>query len=74
MEPGADPKPEAAGLRALQVLPPRCLPGVAELLFAREAGGKSSLHRQLPECGLGLNPSHGLGISVSLADEHLQEP
>lgn len=39
-----------------------------------EAGGKLSLHLRPPVLGLGLGPSHGLGISVSLADKHLQEP
>ena len=27
-----------------------------------------------PPCSDGADSSHGLGISVSLADEHLQEP
>lgn len=75
METGADPEgPEAEGLRALQVQLQGCLPVCAELLFTREVGWQVQLAPVAPLLGLGLSPSHGLGISVSLADEHLQEP
>lgn len=70
----ADPL-QAGGRRssskaAFQFLPSCCLPGEA----GRGEGGTFPQRSPTPLAQMGLTLSHGLGISVSLADEHLQEP
>lgn len=58
------------GRRAAGVAGPA--PRLPSRAALNQQNSKSSLRPQAPLAGLGC-PLHGLGISVSLADEHLQE-